>query len=89
MANCFTPCSGVTPQLSTHLKGMKGNATKISKQSMIKKTNQTNDTLETILKKEDGFNRLGRNMGTNAITLMHKYTAYAKRTRPSTPPMLS
>jgi hypothetical protein len=60
------------PQISIHLKGMKGDATKISKQPKIQKTNQTNDTLETMLKKEDGFNRQGRNMGTNAITLIHK-----------------
>ena len=26
-----------------------------------------------MLKKKDGFNRLGRNMGTNAIALIHKY----------------
>ena len=53
---------------------MKGDATKISKQSnKIQKTNQTNNTLETMLQKEDGFNLRGRNMGTNAIKLIHKY----------------
>jgi hypothetical protein len=61
------------PQISTHLKDSGKDPRKIAKKANIPLTHLTSDTLESMLKREDGFNDLKRNMGTLAIQKIHKY----------------